>query len=345
MTFLRIFIYLILILGVAEQAPAGVPVALSRHNDDIDATLRGEMADVNERLIESIRDNDPSVMLDVFMQEIRDRNKTEKGLETLYAQLGKHIGDKPIHLLHEFHVTTQAIDKGIVSIAAETPHPFIMQVEAMSDEMYISLYVVEGPMRDLMLGFIHMKVDGRWQLHGFHTGSYTVAGKTAFDWIREGKEFLEKGQSLPAALRLQIASTCIRPVPFMKYEEEAGYLELAEGVKKAVEGRFQFPGKLTEVESAPELYSIQYHFLEGSLMPLVNYITTYSLDDQKTLQDEVNAMTPVLVDIFPGIDQGTRFILYNIFTERPLDPTHRKYESRGIGVKVGEKVELIRPQT
>ena len=69
---LDIVIFVILLIVLFSPVP-NLYSELSRHNDEINTGIRNSVHVLNERIIESIRNNEPSVMYNLFIEEVKDQ--------------------------------------------------------------------------------------------------------------------------------------------------------------------------------------------------------------------------------------------------------------------------------
>jgi hypothetical protein len=187
-----------------------------------------------------------------------------------------------------------------------------------------------------MLTFIYFQIEDTWHLRTFQAGNCRMAGRNAVQWYEEAKSMATSNHTIPALLRLQIAtSSILRPAPFIQYRQEQEIIDLAKSVQKKVTQNHTLPLTLTKVSGAPAIYYIVPEFVQSELLPMVKYVSSNSLDDKDALQKEAEEMTRVLREMFPGIADYHEYIAFKAFSEPPTDPA-RTYKAYGITVKVDE---------
>jgi hypothetical protein len=323
----------LLLLFTSSVCDAGFGAAVSRHNQEIDQPLREAIHKINNTLIESMRKNEPSVMLDLFIAEVRRQNEIESSTKKLYSRLSELLRDKEFELFNEYSITLKKVGTFNFTIPSETEDKFVMLLQGKSSEMYVSLLRSKGDFKEFLLSFIYMREKGEWRLQTFHAGVIGIAGKTALQWLEEAKALSKKGCHLPALLRLQVAASCIRPAPFIQDEKEKDMIALSNKLRAETDAKQTLPMRVPNVETGPQVYYIEPQFVQTDLLPLVKYVTTIPLDDASALQKEVEAMTAEMESAFPGITRGVSHILYKAFSEPPTDPA-KDYLCYGLTVEI-----------
>ena len=327
---LLVFLLLVLTPSISY---AGVGTFLSTHNDEIDQELRDTIRAIANKVIESIKKNEPSVMLDLFMEEVRRQKDIESNTKKLYEQLREVVKEREFKQYNEYHVVLKKVGTFNPMIPSETEDRFTMLIQGKSNQLYVALLRSDGDLKDLLFSFIYMKEKDQWRLQTFHAGVIGVAGKTALEWFEEAKALSEKGYHMPVLLRLQIAASCLRPAPFIEYEKEEVIIALINEARGALGQRDTLSIRLPEVETEPEIYYIEPQFVQTELLPLIKYVTKIPLDDVPALQKEVDAITRELESLFPGITKGVSHVIYKAFSEPPTDPT-KQYLSYGLTVEI-----------
>jgi len=329
---LDIVIFVILLIVLFSPVP-NLYSELSRHNDEINTGIRNSVHVLNERIIESIRNNEPSVMYNLFIEEVKDQGIDN--IRSLYSQFSPAIEGKTFELYNEYYVVSQNWRPVQFTVLSETvaDSEFYMHVNTASNSTYISLLKSEGDFKDFMLSFIYVEVNNKWRLHIAHLGIFKISGKTVLDWFQKAKELSEKGYNVPALLRLTVANQFLRPAPFIQYAKEKDIIALTSEIKANIYQKHKFPVQLLNVKNNPEIYYIEPQFVQMDLLPLIKYVTKIPLDKVSELQKEVDAITAELESIFPGITKGVSHVVYRAFSEPPTDPK-RVYQSYGLTVEI-----------
>ncbi len=329
---LDIVIFVILLIALFSPV-TNLYSELSRHNDEINTEIRNSVHILNERIIESIRNNEPSVMYNLFVEEVKDQGIDN--IKSLYSQFSPAIEGKTFELYNEYYVVSQNWRPVQFTVLSETvaDSEFYMHVNTAGNNTYISLLKSEGDFKDLVLSFIYVKMNNQWRLHVSHLGIFKIAGKTAIEWFEEAKELSGKGYNIPALLRLSIANQFIKPAPFIQYAKEKDIIDLSNKIRTKINQKHKFPIQLSNVKNTPEVCYVEPQFVQMDLFPMIKYVTKIPLDKVSELQKEVDAITAELESIFPGITKGVSHIVYVAYSEPPTDPK-REYQGYRLTAEV-----------
>jgi len=306
---------------------------LSRHNDEIDAGIRNDMHTLSEKIIESIKNDDPTIMYNLFVEELKEEGIDN--VKNLYSQLAPAIKGKTFELYNEYYVISQNWRAVQFSISSETDanNKFYMFLNTASNNAYISLLSTEGEFKDLIFCFVYVKVKGQWRLHIAHLGVLRMGGKTVPVWLQEAGELSAKRYDIPALFKLNIANQFLRPAQFIQYAKEKEVIDLSKEIQARINSKYKFPIRLSSLPNTPEIYHIGPQFLQMNLLPTITYVTKIPLDNASELQKEVDAMTPELKSIFPGITKNVSHITYKAFSQPPTDP-QKTYDYYGLTAEI-----------
>ncbi|MDD5428987.1 MAG: hypothetical protein PHI58_07145 [Candidatus Omnitrophica bacterium] len=328
----KIFIFTVLMIALAHaahcaEAPA---VTVTKQVDaEIPADISKDIHAINDTLFQSMKDNKPNVMMNMFIAEGRTDPELEKGVKAAYERLGKLAKGTAFKILHEYFIDVKGSGTAKVELPGDGTNNFNVIVDAGKGPLYISLMVSGGNFNDLILCFVYLKVKDGWQLYSFHCGLYKVAGKTAVQWYGEAKSLYDNGWDVPAMLRMQLVQEFIRPAPFIQYDKEP---EMAAFMKQGItetSRKYKFPFKAVWVKDAPEIYGLDIQFVKGQLTPVVVYVTRYPLKMAAPIQDEADAINSKIGTIIPGLNKTSGETWYRAYTEPPLD-AKKEYKYRSV---------------
>jgi len=327
---------LVFLAGFVCPAFSADPASLTvtkQVDGEIPADIASVIHRINSKLFESMKDNKPNIMMNMFVEEGRSDKKLEEGVKATYDKLGTLAKGTSFTMLHEYVIDVKGTGTAIVTLPGEGDSSFLISVDAGKGPLYMSLMTSSGNFNDLILCFVYMKVKGAWQLYSFHCGIYRVSGGTAVQWYEEALRMYDKGWDVPAMQRMQLVQSFLRPAPFIQYDKEA---EITAFMKKGMEQtwkKYKFPLKATWVKGMPMIYGLDIQFVKGRLVPVVIYVTKHPISKAIELQDEVDAITSKIGKVIPGIDKAGGEIGYRIFSEPPLDST-KEYKYRSAMSKV-----------
>lgn len=293
---------------------------LSRHNDEIDEKIRDSIRILNEKIIQSIRNNEPFVMYNLFVEEIRSQGIDS--IRNLYSQFAPEIKGETFELYNEYYVVSQNWWPVQFTVLSETvaDSEFYMHVNTASNNTYISLLKSKGEFKDFIFSFVYVKINNKWRLHIAYLGIFKIGGKTALEWFQDAQKLSEKGHNVPALLRLSIVNQFLRPAPFIQYAKEKEVVAFSNEIQAKINKKHKFPIHLSNIKNAPEIYYIEPQFVQTDLLPMIKYVTKIPLNNVSELQKEVDVITADLESIFPGMTKGISHIVYGAYPEPPTDP-------------------------
>lgn len=197
-------------------------------------------------------------------------------------------------------------------------------------EVYLFLLAFDQGHRKTAVGLLFSKEAATWKLSAEYVGGmFSVGGRTARGWFEEARTLSSKDDIVAAALRLDAAAKCIRPIPTMQYGFEKDLQEFGRSVQARLAAKFPFPIRLTEVEGAPEILQVNTAFETDALVPTMDVLTTTPLADTALLENEAARIEKVLASRLPGLCTGARSYMFKAFSERPVDPK-REYTFYGL---------------
>ena len=295
---------------------------------DIPQETRDTVHTINNKLFESMKDNKPNVMMNMFVEEGRNDPRLEDNVKTSYKQLGDLAKGTAFGILHEYYIDVQGKGASAVTLPGDGENKFVMGVDAGKGPLFISLLATTGNFKDLVLCFVYMKTKDGWQLYTFNSGIYKVDGKTPVQWYEQAKAMYDKGWDVPAMLWMQFVQAFVRPAPFIQYEREKEMQDLFKEGAVGTAKKYRFPFKATWVKDMPVIYGLDTQFNRNKLEPVVIYVTKYPLDRGVSIQEEADTITSKIEKVIPGITKCSSELGYRAFPEPPLDEKkEHKYRS------------------
>jgi hypothetical protein len=306
-------------------------VGPSRHNGEIDPKTREAIHQLNDRIVESARKNDPSVMMGLLAEEVKQQPGYEEKIKSVYGKLNELMRDKAVKAENDYEITAQSAEPTTLVIPSGTTDLFDITIETVSPKTFVSLLVVPDGIQEFQLSLIYIRVNNEWKLLVFYGGIVRIAGKSAVGWYKEANELFEKGELIPASLRLQIIQACLRLAPFMKYEIETDMVRFEKKLQTAILAQHRFPIALDTVADSPSIFSFEPQFSENQVVPIVLYLSKIPIEREQDLQNEADAMAPELEGLFKGLTKGLGKVYFRAFSEFPSDP---KKQYRYFGMEV-----------
>ena len=97
--------------------------------------------------------------------------------------------------------------------------------------------------------------------------------------------------------RLQLASNCIQPTPFLRYKQEAESIDYSRKLQAELNSEYTFPIQLSSLPGNPVIYSLDSQFAEGEMVSIVHYVNSLPLNNTVALNEEANLMNPVIQEM------------------------------------------------
>jgi hypothetical protein len=323
---------------VSSDSPSvsvGLGYCLAKENEEIESSLRQEIHELNNKIVEVMQDGNADELSGYFVTGVAGAQELRQYNKDIFPQISELIKGKELVINNDFYCTCSGSGNIPCVVLPKTEYDLQVSVDRISNEMFISL-LQTNELNGLLLSFIYDKQDGQWKLSRYHLASFEVAGKNAVQWYEEALNYYNQGYLISAAFRLQLANSCLKPAPFLKYKRESQIEELSEKARTEIDNRYSFPIQLTDIESNPVIYYIRPQFVKHDIIPMVWYVTSIKLEDASSLQDEANSMALILQQMFPGIpgiSEGKEYIAFKAFAEPPSDP-NKTYTWYGMVVEV-----------
>ena len=160
---------------------------------------------------------------------------------------------------------------------------------------------------------------GTWRLSAMRVGGLRIAGRNAMDWYADARRLADEELYVPAAIRLMVAGGLLRPMPFIRYDDEDDVLALEQQVSQTLAGTYSFPLALDGLPGKPQVIRLEPVFQRGPLLTRVSYVTGQTLD-QAAIDAEVPEVHARLAERLSGLCHGSSRVAYQAFAEAPVDP-------------------------
>lgn len=326
--FLVVFI-LNISCGMASVKP---DFYLVKENEEISLPLQREIYKLDKNIIEIIQKGGPDELSGYFVtgsiyeQAIRQQNAN------VFPKAATLMKDKELIAYRDFYCTCSGESSAPCIVLPKTDYDFQVSIPRASNEMYVSLSETLE-FNKLLLSLIYAKQNGQWKLFQYYIGSFKIAEKNAVQWYEEALSYYNQGNLTLALLRLDVAYGCLHPAPFLKYRRENEIIQFTKKAEAEFKDKYTFPIQLSDIKGNPAIYSIKGQFVQQDIIPVVWYVTSYKLEDVSNLKEEGNFLSPIVQEMFPGIAEGTKYIVFKAFTELPTDP-QKVYNSYGTIVEI-----------
>jgi hypothetical protein len=320
----RLLISALYALLVALPCFAGMTFTC-KHDDQIDPNVRSTIHAVNARLIESMQQDRPEVLLDLLLDKLRAEPNCTTEVTRAYSQFKTFVDDRDFKVFTECHIITTGSGEYSLDIPSMTQERFMIHAKRLSPETCMCFLISEGYFFDYMISLVYSKMPSGWRVQKIHIGLCRIAGLWPRQWYQRARKLYDRGDNTRSYLSVEIARVLLRPSPFMDYQVED---EVADVYKKfTLSFHSHLYQELRKLPTVPRLYNVTSQFIKTEFIPRVTYISSIPLDDTNSLKKETAQITASLNTLCPDIARDASHIAYVIYRQLPSD-ANRDYPSK-----------------
>ncbi len=121
-------------------------------NDRIDAQLREQMHGLSQDAIDCIQADDPASLLELMVDEASQNNDTRQQTEQMVHQFSGTIKDLDFGHEADYYWERSGSSDAPCLILASSQNPFRIEIEGVSDRMFISLLRSEDAFNRYLVG-------------------------------------------------------------------------------------------------------------------------------------------------------------------------------------------------
>lgn len=303
-------------------------------NDNIPSTISTNIHRLNNQVVDGILNKQPPKIINIASSSLKKENKK---IEELVIQLEQIVKGSKFSIKDEYYEKLEKIGNYTFTIPSDLEADdryYLNSLEAISDEVYVSLLVTDSKSVDHLVALLYGKESGEWKLFGIYSGQYSAQGLNAIVLYQKALELDKKGYLIPAFLYEKLAINLLRPVQFFQYDKEREIQKYGDDLAKRVNEKFYWPIKLDSMQTKPEVISIDVvSVAEGGLMPIIPYVSSVDLNDPEKLKLEAEEMTNILGNMFPGLLPNFNNIAFRAYSEQPINP-QKQYSYYGTVIDI-----------
>ncbi|PKM85932.1 MAG: hypothetical protein CVU87_13810 [Firmicutes bacterium HGW-Firmicutes-12] len=312
----------------------GGGATITFHNSEIDEVLKEDFNTINKRIVDSIIDDCPEVMLEMASDDIK---KTSGTIKEFYSQLKNSKHKIDFKIMDEYYVKISKI--GDYNITIETFQDdsfYVNNIKAVSDEMYVGLFTTDDKITGYLLTLIYIKENGNWKLYSVNCGDYTYQGLSAIDYFQKAKTLYDKEYKIPAYLYMNLGTKLLRPAVFLQYKKQSEFDEFYKKLCNDLNKSLIFPIEMNNVISNPGIWNFNSSNTIEGIVPIIIYKSNIGLSNEIGLKDEANEMKLSIDKLLPGISESFEYICFQAYSEYPKDP-NKQYPNFGTVLRTKEK--------
>ena len=321
-----------------EIEPVRISYGLSINSED-----RKLIQQKNKLLVTSLKANDWQKTQALFSEQNLEAQEPEQ-FEAFVKKAGEALESAEFELFDEFQVKTKDSLTEILIESEKYNDQGINNYEiyygSICKESYVSLLVIDGESRDMMLTAIYGKYGNDWKVDQMYVGELRAEGRTAPELYQEAEEAYVKGELYKAFTLLSLSQITSDPggVVF-SYEIEEEMYTFYDDLFTEVANELKLPSTLDIISTSPALTDIQIvHTTDNKYFPLVSYITHLNITDNQAIEKECDELNEKLPEILPGYTWHFDNVLYQAIE----DDTAKTNESLQVRILVKPVVQIAK---
>ncbi|WCT12519.1 hypothetical protein [Mucilaginibacter jinjuensis] len=278
-------------------------------NDKIEAGKREKFHELNDQLLKNIKAVDNS-----SIESMLSRTLLESNYKRPVELIGNHMKEGTYSLFNEYYMVNDVKDNTFKSPNTDS---LDINYSAVAKEMYIAFLLPKEPENKYMITIVYGKFDYGWKVDKLEIAKYSENGKNTAELYQEARAQYAKGYLINSANDMAMAHNCGDPSeelnPLFDRNMHIFYQNLVIELNK----RYTYPLVITGVSTRPQIFRVDNQDAKGGTYPAVCYLSLIDMKDTAALKKENNEVKKVIGRIMPGIDKDKKYMLYNIYNEKP----------------------------
>jgi len=298
----------------------GVGAVTITQNNGINKEILDSGKSLDDQVLDDLKNNNLDKILEISSEEFKQKSSTNK---EWFEELQKYTKDKPFDNPDRYYCEINKVGKYNFAIKDLKDDLFSINLDAIGNEMFISLFKTKSQKDDFIVLLIYIKEQGKWKLNTLSGVQYSYDGMNAIDLYEKAKSLEAQGYAVPANIYMGLCSKILRPAPFIQYKKESEINDYGKKLNQSITDKYAFPEKLKNTNNV-ELYGFRVEYTKNDgIIPVVRYVTSIGLDSsdkKEKLGKEANDMNKEVTDKYPGLKANFKYVLYEAYSEPPIDP-------------------------
>ncbi len=292
-------------------------VSITKIDSAIDNAIVKELSILKEDFIHGIKSNDKKLLESLWSEQFKET--AGANLDTFIDQLHFFLMEENLSVDHMYYTKVVTKENPIrMTIIPEvtTDLPMINSAEIYGNQSFSFFIETTKDMNQYLLFLSFGRFNQEWKVVTVGFGNYKIANMSApllYEKIQNLKSDKKQDVAVYYALALR---TCLRPVYFLQYQNEAAYIKAIENEFQAINERYAFPFMLGDMQVIG--LDIQLTDSEG-ITPIVKYITDVELN-RDSLDIEISNAWPEILNRFSGLETEFEHIVFQAYHEMPSNP-------------------------
>lgn len=296
-------------------------------DDHIDPKIRTEINELNNQIIDGLREGNQEKIFSVFSDKLKEKAKNDQGvkdfIKTLMLSAKNKISKDKFVVLNEFHQknTTSGMQTNVFT-GLSGNHDYVIGFNSVTPESFITVGYFKVDISQTSIVFIYGKYGNEWKLNIIQVGLLRIMNKDAYDWYEVAKADYEKGYLIDAINDISIANLILIPAnEIWHYQKEKEIGDFGQKVFKEGYSKYSFPKSVDYVKTKPQIFRIFPQEMAEGYYPTILYTTTLDLIDSIKLSRECDEIHSRIGEIYNGIDKNKKKIFYRAFKSIPNGTT------------------------
>ena len=283
------------------------------HNDKINKEILDSVKIVDDKVLDSIKNNQEDKLLEIGSEAFRNAPKNPN---VPFADMSKQIKDKSFDYRDRYYFVSKKI--GDSNFTINISNDEYITLEATNTDMFVSLRKSNSNKHDYLLAIVYVKEQGEWKLDRYALKDYSYDGMNAIGLYEKAKSLDSQGYKMPAISYGILSAVTLHPASFLHYKKESEITDFFKKLSVDVKNEYTFPQKLKSHNNL-EIYSFTVRTDIEGVIPVVRYVTNIELSKKEAIDKEVNDINDEVISLCPGMKENFKQLIYEAYSEEPLD--------------------------
>ncbi|RVU01628.1 hypothetical protein EOD41_06610 [Mucilaginibacter limnophilus] len=280
-------------------------------DDSIDAKLREEFHKKNDEVIRELKAYNIKELENYFSKELISDPATRREAELV----GNRLKTADFELMDEYYAVNKYRDYDTIKTDNKGVGNYFLRYEGFAKEMYIAFFTPKTGDEKWLVTLVFAKLDYGWKLCLMDAAPYTFEGKTAPQLFKEALKKYKKGHNVDAKLTMDLANIALKPSKIWEYAFEEDLRLFDSKITYDVQRAYGFPLVLKQLPTKPRIFAVYVKTVDQGTYPVIQYLTTIPLKEKAEIIEENKHIKTIIGDVFPGINQGRKYVIYSAFNE------------------------------
>ncbi|AMR31692.1 hypothetical protein A0256_09790 [Mucilaginibacter sp. PAMC 26640] len=287
----------------------------SWRNDQIKASKRDDLHELNNKVFNYIKAGDTKGMEGLLSKELL----TSNSIDAAVKNIGHRMTTDTFAKSDEYYTINKYIERDSIKGQATGDNAYKLIYHAYAQEMYMVFYTPTGKdvQNKIMVTAIYANYEYGWKLSFLEFQPYTLNGKTAPELFKLAKSYYSKHYLMDALSYANMANSTLRPSAIWLYNIDGDVLSFRNKLQEEADKKYKFPVVLADLPGKPRILGIFNKMTNEGNFPIVSYQTKISLKDTAAVRKENIQMRKVISVLIPGLEKNNKYIYYQSYNELP----------------------------